>query len=143
MEHHFTIQGDPIPWARPGQGRWGRYDTQRAYKDAVGYTLNAQWHNRKPLEGFILLKSIFYVPIPSSYSKRKQEQLDGTPSKKKPDEDNLTKLYRDIFTEVGIWKDDAQICAGLYAKAYSTHPMALFTVKEITVDEFNTFFELL
>lgn len=142
MEINFVINGDPIPWARPGQSRYGRYDTQRAYKDSIGCILNTQWRNHKPLEGFILLRSIFYVPIPMSYSKKKQEELDGTPSKKKPDEDNLSKLYRDILTEVGVWKDDSQVCASMSAKIYSTHPMILITIKEIDDKKFGEFLEL-
>jgi Holliday junction resolvase RusA-like endonuclease len=36
----------------------------------------------------------------------------------KPDRDNLDKAILDAITNAGIWKDDAQVCAGTLTKAY-------------------------
>lgn len=143
MTHTFVIDGEPIPWARPGQGRWGRYDTQKGVKFAIGCIINQQWGNHKPLTGFVLLTSIFYVPIPESYSNKKREVLHHTPSLKKPDTDNLDKLYRDILTDVGIWKDDAQVCCSIGAKIYSKQPQVILKVREIDMKEFYEFVKLL
>lgn len=137
MEFKLIIPGDPIPWARPGQGRHGRYDTQRCIKDAIGFIVKRQWGSNKPLEGFICLKSIFYIPIPQSYSNKKKYELEHTLCNKKPDEDNLSKLYRDIFTEVGIWKDDCQVCSGMFLKLYSSKPRCEFIISETSNEMFS------
>jgi len=36
----------------------------------------------------------------------------------KPDRDNLDKAILDALTNAGIWKDDAQVCAGIITKSY-------------------------
>jgi Holliday junction resolvase RusA-like endonuclease len=36
----------------------------------------------------------------------------------KPDRDNLDKAILDAITGTGVWKDDAQVCAGTITKTY-------------------------
>lgn len=38
----------------------------------------------------------------------------------KPDTDNLLKLFKDCMTQVGFWKDDAQVCCEYTEKLYWT-----------------------
>lgn len=48
---------------------------------------------------------IFYIPMPKSWSKKKQSEMDGHAHTKKPDIDNLLKALMDaIFTDDShIW----------------------------------------
>lgn len=43
----------------------------------------------------------------------------GTWKTTKPDTDNLIKLFKDCMTQVGFWKDDAQVCSDLQEKFYN------------------------
>ena len=38
----------------------------------------------------------------------------------RPDTDNLVKLFKDCMTQVGFWKDDAQVCREYTEKLYWT-----------------------
>lgn len=63
----------------------------------------------------------FYCPIPSSFSKRKREQLRGQLCLKKPDIDNYVKLVFDALNGIA-WEDDNAV-ASLYAvKLYDENP---------------------
>lgn len=43
----------------------------------------------------------------------------------KPDTDNLQKLLKDCMTEVGFWKDDAQVCRELVLKYWADDPTGI------------------
>ena len=40
----------------------------------------------------------------------------------RPDTDNLNKMLKDVMTDMGFWKDDAQICVEHIGKLYSDEP---------------------
>ena len=44
---------------------------------------------------------------------------DGEYRTSKPDTDNLQKLLKDCMTEVGFWKDDAQVCSEIIEKFWA------------------------
>lgn len=50
-----------------------------------------------------------YFEPPKSYSKKKKEELIGTPHLKKSDADNIGKAILDALNGIA-WKDDSQIC---------------------------------
>jgi len=47
---------------------------------------------------------IFLMPMPKSWSKKKKEEMDGTPHQQKPDWDNLGKALSDA-----VYDDDSKI----------------------------------
>jgi Holliday junction resolvase RusA-like endonuclease len=59
-------------------------------------------------------------PYPKSAKKHKP----GWVRKKitRPDTDNLNKLLKDVMTDMGFWKDDAQIYSEHIYKVYSDEP---------------------
>ncbi len=54
--------------------------------------------------------------------------------KTKPDTDNLQKLLKDCMTQVGFWKDDAQVVSEKVQKRWSDDPTGIYIeIKELEV----------
>lgn len=51
-------------------------------------------------------ESVFLIPMPDSWSKKKKERMNGMPHKSKPDTDNLVKCFLDCLeiSDQHIWK---------------------------------------
>lgn len=73
----------------------------------------------------------FYMPIPKSMSKR--ERVDAVKGYlkhvKKPDVDNLVKLYLDVLTGTAI-ADDNRVSLGNAIKVYSCRPRVEIYIEE-------------
>lgn len=60
------------------------------------------------------IESVFFVPMPSSWSKKKKELMNGMPCKVRPDVDNLVKAFMDSLGNNNgqddnvIWKDNSE-----------------------------------
>ncbi|MBQ3265224.1 MAG: RusA family crossover junction endodeoxyribonuclease [Ruminococcus sp.] len=50
------------------------------------------------------------------------EHQNGEYKLTKPDTDNMVKLFKDVMTELGFWKDDAQVASELTEKFYAKQP---------------------
>lgn len=61
-----------------------------------------QHRPERPLEGAVELLTLWYFPLTGQHK-------NGEPKITKPDTDNLQKLLKDCMTELGFWKDDAQV----------------------------------
>jgi Holliday junction resolvase RusA-like endonuclease len=62
---------------------------------------------KKPaITGPVFLQVCFYLPCPKDMKGAGERNI---PHAKKPDTDNLLKAVMDAMTEVGVWKDDAQV----------------------------------
>lgn len=84
------------------------------------------------LEGPLMLHLFAYVLVPKSYSKiKRQKALAGeiVPDKK-PDFDNIVKLYMDALNGV-MWLDDKQIVSCRVDKVYSLKEQVVMFVEEI------------
>ena len=65
--------------------------------------------------------------IPERKSHRHGEWI-----KTKPDTDNLQKLLKDCMTQVGFWKDDAQVVSEKVQKRWSDEPTGIYIeIKEL------------
>ena len=126
----FEIPGIPVPKGRPKFSTLGGF--AKAYTPAK--TRNAEAFVRKcffeqvkdfkmPEKGPIFLYVTFYMPVPSSLSKKKQNELmeENYWHIKKPDLDNLLKLVNDALNGIA-WKDDSCICFTHATKCYSAIP---------------------
>ena len=60
------------------------------------------------------LHVIFYIPMPTSWSKRKKEELDTMPHQQKPDIDNLQKALLDA-----VFEDDCHVWRVFAEKRWS------------------------
>lgn len=97
---------DIVPKAKPRMTRQDRFANRKvvleyfAYKDKLNYLAKK--------EKFHLTDQfsvIFYLPIPSSWSKKKQKEYVGKPHQSRPDIDNLVKGLLDalIDDDASVW----------------------------------------
>lgn len=56
---------------------------------------------------------------------------DGEYKTTKPDTDNLQKALKDCMTELGFWKDDAQVACEICEKFWAARPGIFVQVEEI------------
>lgn len=138
MQVHFVVDGIPHAKARH-RSYIGRSGGIRTYTP----TETVSWENYVRLcaaphapehfiEGPVKLISIFYMPIPKSWSVKKKEmaKLQKIFPTTKPDLDNMVKLVKDALNGL-IWKDDKQVICSKEAKFYSPRPRTEVMVEAI------------
>ena len=84
-----------------------------------------------PMEGPVELRVAIYLPIPKSWSQKRQRlALDGLllPTTK-PDWDNAAKIT-DAINGI-LWRDDAQVADAHIFKRYSDRPRVVIEVRAI------------
>lgn len=71
------------------------------------------------------------MPIPKSLSKRDREEANSGSLKhvKKPDVDNLVKLYLDVLSGI-VFDDDNRVSLGQAIKVYSPSPKTIIYIEE-------------
>lgn len=131
----IEIPGEPIPWARPGQNKKRRFDTQDHQKHTVGAWTKSQMKisKMKIFKGPLCVSFQFRMPIP----KYKEKDI-GAILKVggislhivPPDTDNLIKFYGDALNGI-LWKDDCLICSLCGEKRYSLKPATVIEVSEL------------
>lgn len=127
----FTIPGEPVPKLRARQAQLpnGRMHSYTPAKTA-GYERRVAWACKNAARGAqfdtetpLGVEARFYMPIPKSLSKRRQEALNGEWHTKKPDADNLLKAILDGCNGIA-YRDDSQIAFTAACKIYSDCPRA-------------------
>lgn len=131
----FEVPGEPIPKARPRASMVNGHATlytpkkTRSYEDRVRQAALLHW-TREPLrECEITLFACFFLPVPASWSKRKQAAAragDRNPAGK-PDLDNLVKAVTDGLNGV-VFHDDAAIVETRCAKRYHDNPRVIVSL---------------
>ena len=120
----IVIPMPPQAKQRPHFANGHAYTPQktREYEEAV--SLIAKASIRKPFEGAVRLKAIFYMPIPKSWSKAKRKDaIDGKVCHTtKPDTDNLLKAIMDSLNGGIGYYDDKQVVEIIAEKLYSDNP---------------------
>lgn len=109
-------------------GRIVAYDPPEV-KDARAKLLAyvAKHRPDKPMTGPIRLETMWFFPRIGSNHKEYE------PKTTKPDTDNLQKLLKDVMTQAGFWKDDAQVFCETATKYYSDFPGIRILVEEMEV----------
>jgi Holliday junction resolvase RusA-like endonuclease len=131
---HLTVPGAPVAWARARVRRDGRMYTHPKQVAAMD---NIRWLAKEagwePLEGPVMLTVEAFMPIPASWSKKRQARVYGRFHTVKPDLGNLVKLVEDSLNGVG-YSDDAQIAryGDRTGKLYSSFPRLEITVWSCT-----------
>ena len=74
---------------------------------------------KMPMLGAVMLKVLWLFP---KGSKHKNGEWRST----KPDTDNLQKLLKDCMTQLGFWKDDAQVAREVAEKRWSDEPCGIY-----------------
>lgn len=118
----IIINLPPIAQKRHRTGRWGMYDPSHEDKENVKLLLSNQIKNEYLGEGPLKVSAEFLFPIPKATSKIKKEKMDRSWHIKRPDIDNCLKFYMDVLQDMGVFKDDSQICSLSLIKIYSPIP---------------------
>lgn len=127
MNISFTIEGEPVPKARPRFTQRGgyvsTYSTSKTVEAERRVAAAYMEHGDGVIEGPVGLICEFYMGIPKSDSKAtkaKKKNGEILPLKK-PDIDNLVKLVMDGLNGLAF-ADDCQVAWIRASKMYSTDP---------------------
>ena len=128
----IELPGEPRGKGRPRFTRAGIAYTPaktRSYEASLSWTAAAAMKGAKPLEGPLVLIVEAYMPIPMSWSGKRQRMAaagDIRPTTR-PDFDNIMKTL-DGLNGI-VWRDDAQVVDVRCVKAYSERPRLRITVE--------------
>lgn len=130
----FVVPGAPVPKGRARsrlvRTRDGRQfvshytpDETVQYENLIRMCAKDAMHDRYPLDGPIRLEVTVVIPIPASWSGRKQRDAASgrVGATKKPDVDNFVKALSDGCNGVA-WIDDSQIVELVARKQYGALP---------------------
>ena len=151
----IIIEGDPIAWKRPSQGRKGihvwRYDSQKEDKERFQWLMQAQWNNafdnptstiaeeaRSVALADVLAVNLTFLfkPNKSDSERLKNAKAWGIiPHKEKPDWDNLAKFVMDCGNGL-LWSDDKIVNCSVVRKDYSNKPRTIIEI--MTKENLNT-----
>ena len=119
----FTVYGDPKgqPRARAfamgGKARMYDPGTAEGWKSLIAAAALPHLP-AEPLDGPICVDWTAYFPRPKRLMRRRDP--DGpVPHTAKPDRDNVDKALLDALTQLGMWRDDAQVYRGTLVKMYA------------------------
>lgn len=127
----YVFDGAPVPMMRPRLTKYGIWDAQSHLKKDLKMVLQLQ-HSNKPLfSGPLELEIVFFMPIPTSWSKKKKDSFVGKDHIIRPDLDNLIKLPLDVCNLI-IFHDDCIISRICAKKVYDYEPRTELTVRMLT-----------
>lgn len=124
----LTIPGVPVARQRPRFSKFRTYDKQQDIKEIYRLSILPQLPSGfRMIDTPIKLKILYSMPIPKSTSKKKKLLMEDGPHVKKPDLDNLYKMF-DSFNGV-LWEDDSLIYSIQMEKIYSTTPQTTLNIE--------------
>ena len=113
----------------------GVYDpgTADGWKLLVRHEVSKAW-DRVRIDGPVKLALKFNFPRPKSHHRSNGELKPAAPNvhTAKPDCDNAAKAVMDALTNLGVWKDDSQVCALEVTKGYGFEPGCDIEISAIT-----------
>lgn len=145
MRIEFYISGEPKAQPRPRAfaKKFGATYSARIYDPgtAEGWKgLIAYWAKQHtpetPMDGPVRVDVDFFFPRPARLM-RKKDPEGPIRHTAKPDRDNLDKALLDTLTQLGFWRDDAQVCDGAPRKWYVAKdgtPGARIVIEELNED---------
>ena len=134
----FTVPGVPVGKGRPrigrvaGNARMFTPEKTVAYESTVKLFASQALRGRAPIAGPFQCNMHITMPVPASWSKKKQADalaLRVLPTTK-PDIDNVIKSVFDALNGVA-WVDDVQCCDVAVAKRYGDTPGVRVQVLEL------------
>lgn len=131
----ITLAGVPVAKGRPLMTRAGHAYTPGKTRGAEAYLrmqAAQEMRGRLPLEGALELSMRAVLPIPPSWSKRRQAEAlaGGVLPVGRPDLDNYAKLVADGLNGI-VYRDDAAIISMHLAKVYGPQPCLIVTVRQV------------
>lgn len=134
----FTVPGVPVGKGRPRIGKVGAHarmftpEKTANYEGLVAHAGQQAMAGRGLMQGAVSVVLDIRVPVPASWSKKKQAAaLAGRvyPTTK-PDKDNVIKAIYDGLNGV-VWRDDVQVVNGVQNKRYAEVPGVTVEIEEL------------
>ena len=143
----FEVVGIIVAWSRTriawnpttGKPRFFNRAEQTSWQEQIATTAviaarQQEW--QRVDEGAVLVTVEARIPMPESWSKKKQAAMDGKLMASKPDMDNIEKALFDALgtdpngnrPRAGLYRDDAQVASKNVVKRWSTAKRAGLTV---------------
>lgn len=138
----IVFDGEPVPQQRPRMftraNRNCVYDPQTLTKKMLKNSAKDQmddWQQRHgtfTMMQYPRLIMVFHMPIPKSlpFCQRSAAESGVLKHIKKPDVDNLVKLYMDVLTGI-LWHDDCCVQLSKCIKLYSPTPKTIVWAEEM------------
>ncbi|SDR17349.1 Holliday junction resolvase RusA (prophage-encoded endonuclease) [Paraburkholderia tuberum] len=134
----FTVPGAPVAKGRPRFARQGAHvrtftpEKTERYENLVKLAARQGMGTREPFAGPVRLVVHIALPIPASWSqKRQRDAADGLiGATKKPDADNVIKGVKDGMNGV-VYADDSQIVDLWVSKRYGRTPCVRIEAVEL------------
>lgn len=129
----IVIPGIPVPQARMKHSAFGgfvkTYDPKAKQKKDIRYLLQGQGSFDDA--EFLRISFLFHMPIPSGIRKKEVELYESGFRKhnKKPDVDNLIKLYLDCLDGIVIFGDQ-KVALGPCIKVYHREPKTIMLIQQ-------------
>jgi Holliday junction resolvase RusA-like endonuclease len=137
MDDGVTIRldGVPVSWARARRNKQGNHFTApkvEAFEASFKIAAMQAMKSRAPYDCALSLTATFYMAIPPSWSKRKQEDAGSGVCLPvgKPDLDNLLKGVKDAMNTV-VYVDDSRVVDVVACKRYGLKPHVIVTVRPL------------
>ncbi|WP_368647949.1 RusA family crossover junction endodeoxyribonuclease [Castellaniella ginsengisoli] len=139
---HFFVPGKPQGKGRPRAARTGKHirlytpGKTASYESTVALAASQAMTGRALFAGPVSVIMQIALPIPASWSKKKQAQAaaDQLLPTTKPDADNTVKAIFDAINGV-VWGDDTQVVDLLVRKRYRARPGVSVIVAPIVARE--------
>lgn len=133
----IELLGAPRGKGRPRHTRAGVTYTPaktRSYETSLAWTAAAAMKGKPPLDGPLTLVVEAHLPIPTSWSKKRQAMAVAGALRpcSKPDADNLLKIVDGL--NAICWRDDAQVIDARVVKLYSERPRLVITITPIDAE---------
>ena len=136
----IVVAGEPVAKGRPrvttagGFARTYSPAKTRNYENLIRMAAGEAMRGADPLVGPVQMEMHAYLPIPTSWSGKRQrlaEEGEILPAKR-PDLDNFTKAALDGCNGI-VFKDDALVCDLHAVKVYSRRPRLVIRIWPIDV----------
>lgn len=138
----FTVPGAPVAKGRARFAKRGGFvraytpAKTAAYEGLVAMAAAEAMAGADPMQGPMRLGVTILLPIPTSWSKRKQAlAVEGlVAATKKPDADNVLKAIKDGMNGV-VYVDDSQAVEINVVKRYAATPKVVVVAQELELEK--------
>ncbi|WP_186121474.1 RusA family crossover junction endodeoxyribonuclease [Burkholderia gladioli] len=136
----FEVLAIPVPKARPRFARRGARVTTytpaktESYEGHVKFMARLAMRSTPPYTGPVRLVIYIAVPIPASWSRKRQAEAAAGEigATKKPDEDNVVKALKDAMNGI-VYLDDSQVVSNHIEKFYAREPGVRIEATELNL----------
>jgi Holliday junction resolvase RusA-like endonuclease len=128
----YSVKGDPVGKQRPRFSRGRTYTPKKTvdYETIIASKASQAMGSSEPLQTPVAIFIWIRHAIPASYSKKRKEAcLNGLDWPKKPDLDNVAKVFLDAMNGI-VYKDDVQVVKLRVSKRYDIEAHVDVLVRE-------------